>query len=558
MENVRQAVLAMLPKFFLRPATPASFAEKLALSVLLFVVSIFWGVVRSSLILRSAFGDVLENEVPFWIRISFFAALVIPSAVFFLLRRDRFWLLGLSSAIGVLPELPLLPFMRDYAHLVIIGSVTSALLFGRTFRPESRIPGFARAYVLYVLLCGASAIVNFVLFQNIWQLKVGISFLLFFTALAAMIATVSSRSEPPWRIVEGVVDGFVWGAIGQCLIAIVSLPLLFIVPYEQGNDTVFGLAYYDRYKSTMSGPVSLGVFFVAAMPLVLLWMRRRSSPANTRLGWMYLQMAPWLIVFSGSRTARVVVIGLILSFLLKPATRRAALLILPSTAIAFYVGFYFESFPSAVRALLGDTNAATLSIRGRFFEVSDRSELIIATLRALPLLGQTLIELARSNGGPFDLPPVAAMLPPQVLQIINLIVGYGAGVGGYLRSGYPSPHTTLLNLLVETGILGFVLYCAFITWLALRLLVRSFSGSDPHAITPWLCLLSYGAVLTAHGTYVPQWWGYYSVILILAAAAAGNSTTGQRPGELSTCALSQKFTKNSQFSQLRDGGRRAN
>ena len=37
-------------------------------------------------------------------------------------------------------------------------------------------------------------------------------------------------------------------------------------------------------------------------------------------------------------------------------------MILPSTAAAFYVGFYFESFPAAVRTMFGDTNAATLSM----------------------------------------------------------------------------------------------------------------------------------------------------------------------------------------------------
>jgi len=514
---------------FLRPALSASLGEKLALTIWLFFVSACWAVVRSSFVVRSTSGEILENAVPLWIRLAFFAVFAISSLSFFLLRKDRFWLLGLGSTVGVLPEVPTLPFVRDGAHFLIVLSAVAVLLYWIAFRPKERAPVFARIYAAYLVVCAASTLVNFLLFQNIWQLKMGVSFLLFFSMLAILILGVSSCGRGRWEVVDGLVDGLAWGAIGQCVIAVLALPLLFILPFQEGNDTVFGLAFYDRYKSTMPGPVNLGMFFVAVMPVVLLWMRSGSNPIRTRVGWVYLQLAPWLVVITGSRTARIVMIGILLSFFLKSATRRNALLILPSTVGAFYLGFYFESFPAAIRALLGDSNAAALSIKGRFFDVSDRSGLIQSAIDALPLLGQNSINVAAAlydsaRANSFWLPPLANVLPPELLVMLNTLFGYGAGVGGYVRSGFPSPHTTILNLLIDSGVLGGVLCCAFFIWLALRLFVRSFSRSDPNAITVWLCLLSYGAASVANGTYVPQWWGYYSVVLILASAAAGGSS----------------------------------
>jgi hypothetical protein len=536
----RHPVPAVMPPAFtlLRPAVSASNAEKFLLSIWLFFVSVSWAAVRSSFVIRSASGEILENAVPLWIRLAFFTAFVASALLFFLLRKERFWLLGLGSTVGVLPELPTIPFIRDNGHFLIILGATAVLLSWATFRPKEGASRFARAYAAYLVVCLASTVINFLLFQSIWQLKVGISFLFFFSALAIMIVGVSCASKSRWEIVEGLVEGLAWGAVGQCVVAMLALPLLFILPFEEGNDTVFGLAFYDRYKSTMPGPVNLGMFFVAVVPIVILWMRWRSSTIKTRIGWIYLQMAPWLVVITGSRTARVVMIGVILSCLLKATTRVSALLILPSTAIAFYLGFYFESFPSAIRAMLGDKDAAGLSIKGRFFDISDRSGLIQSAIEALPMLGQNSIKVASTLYAPenvtsFRISPLADLLPSEVVGILNLLFGYGPGVGGYARSGYPSPHTTILNLLIDTGVLGFMLCCAFFVWLALRLFVRSFSKSDPHAITIWLCLLCYGAASVSNGTYVPQWWGYYSAILVLAAAAAANSMIKHKPGELS-------------------------
>ncbi|WP_157158812.1 hypothetical protein [Bradyrhizobium genomosp. III] len=539
LENVPFVPAATPPALsLLRPAMSASFAEKLALTVWLFSISVSWAAVRSSFVVRSTSGVILENAVPLWIRLAFFAAFAVPSLLFFLLRKDRYWLLGLGCTVGVLPEIPTIPFIRDNAHFLIVVSAAAVLLDRIAFRPKERVPGFARIYSAYLFVCAGSTLVNFLLFQSIWQLKVGLSFLLFFSMLAILIMGVSSGGKGRWEVVDGLVEGLAWGAVGQCVIAVFALPLLFIMPFEEGNDTVFGLAFYDRYKSTMPGPVNLGMFFVAVMPVVLQWMRRGSSPIKTRVGWIYLQLTPWLVVITGSRTARVVMIGILLSLFLKATTRRSALLTLPSTVVAFYLGFYFESFPAAIRALLGDTNAATLSIKGRFFDVSDRSGLIQSAIDALPLLGHNSINLAASlydseRASSFQVPPLAGLLPPELLNILNSLFGYGAGVGGYVRSGFPSPHTTILNLLIDSGILGGVLCCAFFIWLALRLFVRSFSKSDPNAITIWLCLLCYGAASVANGTYVPQWWGYYSVILVLASAAAGSSLVKRAPGEMS-------------------------
>jgi hypothetical protein len=221
-------------------------------------------------------------------------------------------------------------------------------------------------------------------------------------------------------------------------------------------------------------------------------------------------------VISGSRTARLVVIAAIVALFVKAETRFKALMMLPSTIVAFYLGFYFNSFPAAVRAAFGDSYSASQSLKGHFFDLENRTGLVSSAIDALPFntAGHGILSAIMRDGVP------GSKLPVWSVEGINSVLGYGAGVGGYAQSGFPSAHTMLLNLLIDSGILGLVLLIVFIALLSLRLLVCSFRASDKHSLTIWLCLIALVSAVIANGTYVPQLWGFYLVTIILACAAA--------------------------------------
>src|SRR5262249_33624996 len=158
---------------------------------------------------------------------------------------------------------------------------------------------------------------------------------------------------------------------------------------------------------------------------------------------------------SGSRTARGIGIFVMLSMMLRRETRRSAIAIVPSALVASYIGFFYNSFPAAIRSAFGDKESATLSFKGHFFDLSDRVGLwsqADAWLR-----GQ---ELAGDPGS----------WQHTMLPIFHVVFGFGAGVGGFVQSGFPSPHTMLLNLIVDTGFLGLILYTCFSVALLMLLL----------------------------------------------------------------------------------------
>jgi hypothetical protein len=159
--------------------------------------------------------------------------------------------------------------------------------------------------------------------------------------------------------------------------------------------------------------------------------------------WFLIQIAPWLVMASGSRVAKIALVVLILSGLFCRPFRKAVAIALPSFSAAMWVGLDFQSFSSAVWYKLGHVFPSSFDARnwesmrlGRsFFEHGERGVLMHHAheeFSALPLLNQ--------------------------------IVGLGYGVSGYSASPYPSPHNQIGDLLVETGFFGLGAY--LVLWIA--------------------------------------------------------------------------------------------
>jgi hypothetical protein len=99
--------------------------------------------------------------------------------------------------------------------------------------------------------------------------------------------------------------------------------------------------------------------------------------------------------------------------------------------------------------------------------------------------------------------------------------GFGAGVGGYQSSSFPTPHNMILNVIVDTGYIGLGSYLFFIALLCLALLRPVLKGGE-RSLVGWLVFLAAGSTLATYITYVPQFWGFYMILLLIGCAAVSN------------------------------------
>jgi hypothetical protein len=428
------------------------------------------------------------DGVPISVRALLFLALIVPT--FFILRKDALtaWFVGLSVAGGTVPNLPLLPFFQDYTHVVV--ALWAVILSVPLLRQASdrQLPVFMLCFIFFMIVCAISWAANFWSFGNVWQAKIGVAFMVQYGTLGVVLCSIATQKSEARSRFYALLDGFVWGAFGQALVSLIVVSLLFYLPYAQGNDTIFGLSYYDRLKSTFQGPVALGMFFLSSFPLVLLWMRRNRGWPTRGLEWValgYCQLLPWLLIATGSRTARVMSVATMGMLLAAPKTRRATLILLPSASLAYYLGFTYQSFPSAVSSFLGHKESLSNNLAGRFFEVSDRMELTKEAIAAL-----------------------------KDSTLMSKLIGFGPGTGGYRISGFPEPHNMILNELSQTGVLGLAAMLGFLLALALPLW-RQASSKKPGSIAAWLLFVALVSFESVNGTYDPAHWGLTMFIILL-------------------------------------------
>jgi hypothetical protein len=437
---------------------------------------------------HAGLAGAADDQISPYTRLTVLLLLLMPALLFILLRGPLIWLVGLSAAVGKLPSLPLLPFLQDYAHVVmLIFFVVTTLNFAGS-EARRKIPHHVALFAGYILICAISAVANFVLHENIWQAKVGISFLLLFCPVSFLIFALAVERREAALDFDRLLDGFVWGVFAQAAIGIVALPLLVYMPSTEGNDTLFGLGYYYRYKSTFANPVWLAFFFVVSIPMLLLWLHRTGR--SSRIALLYLQFAPWLIMATASRTARIAAIAPFFMLLVHKQTRRYMLGILPSAVIAYWMCFSYVSLASAVNVVVGSPIDPSFYMADRFFVTTERVELV----------NDTFHRMLHSSA------------------LINLI-GNGPGVGGYSESGFPAAHNMLMNVWVETGAVGLTLFVGFLMALLWSVL-RHAIGAKPNNVHAWLILTSIASFALANAAYQTAYWGYALVIVLFAVCGA--------------------------------------
>lgn len=524
--------------------------EKLLILCWLTAVTLAWGMVRASFSDGSVNGKDL-SALPIGVSLLFMASFSLPVLFAWRSPGRLSWLLGVSVTIGLLPAIPLMPYLRDATHLLLMFIAARGLLAGPTIGGGIARSLPMRIYVTFIGFCAFSMCLAQTLgAAGTWELKVGIAEMVVLLSVTVSVLYMLGYDDEREHILDSLLDGFAWATAAQVAIMLLATYLAFASPLQPGNDTLAGLGYWDRVKSTFSNPDQAGVFFATAIPLVVLWAHRRADLASWRWASIYLQLAPWMIMASGSRTGKIAMVIGLLAALLPGGSRRRVLRAVPSFVLAGYVGLMYQSFPFAVDALvcqtadLGDRLSVLLSAHG--LPLADSVDRIADQLHSVAEVDANQIAGMSFSGRFFEDSRWDMMARTWDFFVaeptLQQLFGNGAGIGGYRLSGYPSAHN-LLDLLIEVGLFGTVVLVGFFSVLVFRLVgITRQARTDLKAWTDAMLLL--GALLAASvgcATYRADRWGFVMVVFSMAillttdvgrraaTSANGASSTGTRP-----------------------------
>lgn len=481
----------------------------------LYVLCWFFGVALTCAVLRSvgSFDAALsgQNLLGSALTIAVAVAIGLPALWIMQSPGRAGYFLGASPALGIFPLFPHMPFLYEFTHLMLF---TAAVAFWRGGIRHHATAAWAAPVILYVLfavLSVISVLLNYYLHESVWQLKVGISALFAVLAFAWLLVGMTRLGSYAPSPADEILRGFLHASIGATLIGIVAVVLLFVTPYSVGtntigNNTIYGLGYFDRMQLLFEGPSFAGMYFIVVTGLTIYAMSRNIGVKRWLLI-VLLQLSPWLIMASGSRVARMSLVLVLLTGLLAPTLRRSALIILPSAAIALLMAINFQSLPDAVMynvatffptSGLSADNLSKMSVEGRFFVDHERTALLKDSIDFF-----------------FSSSPLAQW------------IGNGYGVAGFRESAIPSPHQQPLDVLIEVGVLGFVTYYLFMfSCLAvlLRAKTKDWTVKKPLHYMLAVLFVSIGGLSLAYETGTR---GITIVVIALLLASSIHRTPGR-------------------------------
>jgi hypothetical protein len=225
--------------------------------------------------------------------------------------------LGASVALGALPEISKLYFLKDVTHLALFVFVVAHWRSANVVQ-QSRLMADIRlkSCVLFLILAVVSVGLNFFLRGDVWQLKVG---LLSLGTLAGLLVTMCVIfANQIQRIFRYLYKGFLESAQIAASLGVVAVVLLLVTSYStgvvgDGKNTLWGLGYFDRFTLLFDGPSVAACYFVVAMSFAICELSKHAGDEKkwSRAGFLFLvQISPWLIVASGSRVGKIVLLGL--------------------------------------------------------------------------------------------------------------------------------------------------------------------------------------------------------------------------------------------------------
>lgn len=253
----------------------------------------------------------------------------------------------------------------------------------------------------------------------------------------------------------------------------------------------------------METPGLTAIYFVVSMTFAIHEISKEDRDISniSRFSLLFiLYVSPWIVAATGSRVGRISLVVLVVAGLLWKPVRRATLIMFPSSFAATLLMLDFQSFPSAVKFIIGHIlpdhsivqQMEGLRLTGRFFDAEERGELF---RHAISMMVEA--------------------------PLINQLFGMGYGVSGYSSSPYPRPHNQFLGMIVEIGIFGSIALALFWFVCGWRIFfaVPRLTWSDKSAL--WVFFVSLIAIFGLAISYQITTKGLVLVFLFLMFSWSG-------------------------------------
>lgn len=465
-------------------------------------VYLVWSITRS-LLVEQGTGDppIGPDRIPFEKSFLFLVPMVLIAVAVMRNRGDGVYFLVATSVLMIPPVLPHLPFIREYEHLVIwVFIISHAFFWYRSYARNGF--GFARIrdidpvaiwMGLFLIQGVVSLLLNQAMSPSLLTAKLGLSELLMYGSFVVMLTWFTELTRSHLMTYRPIFLGLVFAASTAVVLGVLGCVAIYLNGVVPGNDTAFGFGYWDRLKATFSGPNHAGIFYAAAIAVFLHFGTMAGTARRAAYLWALVALAAIavLIIATGSRSARLTALLPLAVGLIYRPYRRMTLIVLPVYAAAYYWGFHFRSLNAVFNVYMGDGGLAYQNIKQYFWNDPER--------------------LRQVNEA------VVLMLESSVLQ---LWLGFGPGVGGYAQLNYPSPHLTVLDIVVEQGLIGLFLASLAVLSILRRLVATVWSGKDDVQSAAVAVSSSLLVLVAGEFVHANQSWGFLWCFFFCAAVIA--------------------------------------
>ena len=354
--------------------------------------------------------------------------------------------LPVSLTLMVAPELPHMPFVREFGAIILLG-IAVRLLYVECFRGSTHIRGALPAILSHPQLVAGLALIALSLVPmlmasasgNIHTAKViaahmiacGLAWLL----VSLVIMAVHWQGE---IATERLLDGLFIASVVTVAFAVCSLAFPFLVNEEVAWKSYYGTYFYCRLKTTFHGPADFSTYVCLTIPILMLFTTGDRDGWRRKLAIASLIAVPLILVAGSSRTARV---AAVLSFGVLACRREYRTLALSvgafALALIFFTVNYRCTMDIASAATSNPTNTGGIIPMREYFVDSARSDL-------------------RTNVLKFFALPASLGWENAWRYAVHILFGNGAGVSGYAVFG-KGTHFAFGNLIIDTGLIGVAL-----------------------------------------------------------------------------------------------------
>jgi hypothetical protein len=366
--------------------------------------------------------------------------------------------LPVSLTLMVAPELPHVPFVREFGAIVLLG-IATRLLYCECFKNSTHIrraiptilshpqlvAGLALIALSIVPLLVSSVSGDFATAKVIaaHMIACGLAWLL----VSLVIMSVQWHGEVA---AERLLDGLFIASLVTVAFAVFSLALPFLVNEEVAWKSYYGTYFYCRLKTTFHGPADFSTYVCVAIPILMLFTTRDCDGWRRKLAIASLIAVPVILVAGSSRTARV---AAVLAFGMLACRREYRTVALSIGAFALVLIFctvnYRCTMDMASVATANPTAIGGIIPMSQYFVDHERSVL-------------------RDNLLLFFSLPSSLGWESAWRYVVHVLFGNGAGVSGYAGFG-KGTHFAYGNLIIDTGLIGTALILYIIAQSAAKL-----------------------------------------------------------------------------------------